>query len=133
MMDLATVDKIAKAVLYEGYMLYPYRPSSVKNQQRWNFGVLCPQSYSESPKGSEAWAMQTEVLIQGGPITGIEVRIRFLGDEARIARLSLIDESGDRFVRMAHLACVGSHAINGVAELHSQLIKQNLLKPLDET
>ena len=47
-----------------------------------------------------------------------EVRIRFLGDEARIARLSLIDESGERYVRMAHLACVGSHAINGVAELH---------------
>jgi hypothetical protein len=39
-MNLAMVDKIAKAVLYEGYMLYPYRPSSVKNQQRWNFGVL---------------------------------------------------------------------------------------------
>ena len=39
----------------------------------------------------------------------------FFGDEARIARLSLIDESGERYVRMAHLACVGSHAINGVA------------------
>ena len=44
-----------------------------------------------------------------------EVRMRFLGDEARIARLSLIDESGERYVRMAHLACVGSHTINGVA------------------
>jgi starch phosphorylase len=41
------------------------------------------------------------------------------GDEARVARLSLIDESGERYVRMAHLACVGSHAINGVAALHS--------------
>jgi starch phosphorylase len=57
-----------------------------------------------------------------------EVRIRFFGDEARIARLSLIDENGGRYVRMAHLACVGSHAVNGVADLHSQLIKQNLLK-----
>jgi len=51
-----------------------------------------------------------------------EVRIRFLGDELRIARMSLIDESGERYVRMAHLACVGSHAINGVAELHSELL-----------
>ncbi len=42
-----------------------------------------------------------------------EARICFLGDDARIARLSLIDESGDRYVRMANLACVGSHAING--------------------
>ena len=61
-----------------------------------------------------------------------EVRIRFLGDEARIARLSLIDESGERYVRMAHLACVGSHAINGVAELHSELLKRDVLKDFYE-
>jgi hypothetical protein len=82
-MNLATVDKIAKAVLYEGYMLYPYRPSSVKNQQRWNFGVLCPQSYSEAQKGSEAWTMQTECLIEGSSLTGLEVRVRFLQLVAR--------------------------------------------------
>ncbi|HVY07008.1 MAG TPA: glycogen/starch/alpha-glucan phosphorylase [Burkholderiales bacterium] len=56
-----------------------------------------------------------------------EARIRFLGDDARIARLSLIDEHGERYVRMAHLACVGSHAINGVADLHSELLKQDVL------
>ncbi|MEI7968604.1 MAG: glycogen/starch/alpha-glucan phosphorylase [Betaproteobacteria bacterium] len=56
-----------------------------------------------------------------------EVRIRFLGDESRIARMSLIDETGERYVRMAHLACVGSHAINGVAELHSELLRQDVL------
>ena len=61
-----------------------------------------------------------------------EVRIRFLGDEQRIARLSLIDESGERYVRMAHLACVGSHAINGVAHLHSELLKHDLLKDFYE-
>jgi starch phosphorylase len=61
-----------------------------------------------------------------------EVRIRFLGDEARIARLSLIDESGERYVRMAHLACVGSHTINGVAELHSELLKRDVLKDFHE-
>jgi starch phosphorylase len=57
-----------------------------------------------------------------------EVRIRFFGDEERIARLSLIEENGARYVRMAHLACVGSHAINGVAELHSELLKQDVLR-----
>ena len=56
-----------------------------------------------------------------------QARIRFLGDEARIASLSLIDESGERYVRMANLACVGSHAINGVAELHTHLLKQDVL------
>jgi glycogen phosphorylase len=61
-----------------------------------------------------------------------EVRIRFFGDEQRLARMSLIDESGERYVRMAHLACVGSHAINGVAELHSTLLKQDVLKDFHE-
>jgi len=56
-----------------------------------------------------------------------EVRLRFFGDEERIARLSLIDERGGRAVRMANLACVGSHAVNGVAALHSELLKQDLL------
>jgi starch phosphorylase len=56
-----------------------------------------------------------------------EVRIRFLGDHARIARMSLIDEHGERHVRMAHLACVGSMAINGVAALHTELLKSTVL------
>jgi starch phosphorylase len=56
-----------------------------------------------------------------------DVRHRFPGDNARVARLSLIDESGERYVRMAHLATLGSHAVNGVAELHSELLKNELL------
>jgi hydrogenase maturation protease len=59
-------------------MLYPYRASAVKNQRRWNFGVLCPRSYSEQQGGSEAWMMQTECLIEGGASAKITVRIRFL-------------------------------------------------------
>ncbi len=57
-----------------------------------------------------------------------EVRMTFFGDEERIGRLSLIDESGERYVRMAHLASVGSHAINGVAALHSELLKSDVLR-----
>jgi len=56
------------------------------------------------------------------------VRERFPGDDHRVARLSLIDESGEKHVRMAHLACVGSHAINGVAALHSDLLKRTVLR-----
>ena len=61
-----------------------------------------------------------------------EVRAAFPGDDARLARLSLIDESGPRYVRMAHLACVGSHTINGVAQLHSELLKQTVLRDFAE-
>ena len=56
------------------------------------------------------------------------LRIRYLRDTERIARMSIIDESGERAVRMAHLACIGSHAINGVANLHTELLKSNVLK-----
>ena len=58
----------------------------------------------------------------------LEVRGRYPGDEKLAARLSIIDTNGDRFVRMAHLACVGSHAINGVAHMHSELLKSTVLK-----
>ena len=63
-MNLERVQEIANAVLYEGYMLYPYRPSSVKNRQRFNFGVLCPPAYCEMQPGSESSFMQTECLIR---------------------------------------------------------------------
>ena len=57
-----------------------------------------------------------------------QVRLRFMGDEERISQLSLIDESGNRAVRMANLACVGSYSINGVAALHTELVKTTILK-----
>lgn len=61
-----------------------------------------------------------------------EVRSRYFGDGDRITRMSLIDESGERYVRMAHLACVGSHAINGVAALHTELLKADVLRDFHE-
>jgi starch phosphorylase len=61
-----------------------------------------------------------------------EVRAKFPGDEGRVSRLSLIDESGERYVRMANLAAVGSHAINGVAALHTRLLEEYVLHDLYE-
>jgi starch phosphorylase len=55
-----------------------------------------------------------------------EVRAQSPGDDGRIARMSVIEENGDKFVRMANLAVIGSHAVNGVAELHSELVKRQL-------
>jgi starch phosphorylase len=55
------------------------------------------------------------------------VRAKFPNDEARVARMSIIDEHGERYVRMAYLACVGSSHINGVAKLHTELLKSDVL------
>jgi hypothetical protein len=77
------VEEIANAVLYEGYMLYPYRPSSVKNRQRWNLGVVYPKAYSEMQTGADNWFMQTECLATGGAGTELSVKVRFLQAVAR--------------------------------------------------
>jgi starch phosphorylase len=58
--------------------------------------------------------------------------MRFVGDSERVSRMSIIDEHGERFVRMANLACVGSHRVNGVAALHTALLKQEVLRDFYE-
>ncbi len=85
-MNIGTVEKIADAVLYEGYLLYPYRSSAVKNQQRFNFGVLYPREYCEFQAGSEAWEMKTECLALGDASAAVEVKVRFLQLVARESR-----------------------------------------------
>jgi starch phosphorylase len=61
-----------------------------------------------------------------------EVRAKFPGDEARVRRMSIIGEDGNKNVRMAYLATVGSHAVNGVAAMHSELVKTTILKDFYE-
>jgi starch phosphorylase len=60
-----------------------------------------------------------------------QARMKFMKD-GHLSNLSLIDESGERYVRMANLACVGSHSINGVASLHTELVKTTILKDFYE-
>jgi len=61
-----------------------------------------------------------------------KVRAQYPGDESRAARMSLIDETGEKYIRMANLACVGSFAINGVAELHTELLEKHVLRDFFE-
>src|ERR1700733_3709901 len=76
-MNFDAVKKIADAVLYEGYILYPYRASAVKNRQRFNFGTIYPQIYSDLSGGTEPWKMRTECLVVGR-WPKVEARVRFL-------------------------------------------------------
>lgn len=76
-MNSSLVDKIVQAVLYEGYILYPYRPS-VKHRQRWTFGGLYPRAYSERQRGTDPWMMQVECPVRGGPTATVGVTVKFL-------------------------------------------------------
>lgn len=70
--------KVADSVLYEGYMLYPYRPSAVKNRQRWCFGILYPPAFAEVISGTERSRMHSECLLQGRADARIHIELRFL-------------------------------------------------------
>ncbi len=110
-------ERIADAVLYEGYLLYPYRASSAKNQVRWQFGVVAPRDHIEAG-GSETWQMQTECLVEPGGPRGagaphgsaddltLRVRVRFLHLQGRTVETAL-DSNGDRFAPADSLAVNG--------------------------
>ena len=77
-MNTKLIEDVAAAVLYEGYLLYPYRASSIKNKQRWNFGVLYPLAYAERQSGADAGSMRNECLVRATSEAIPRVRVRFL-------------------------------------------------------
>ena len=103
----AAARAIADAVLYEGYVLYPYRASSAKNQLRWQFGVLVPRAFSQAD-GSERWSARTECLVDPGAAPVVSVRIRCLQVQRRtvevptgpgeFTRVDQFDVDGRRYV-----------------------------------
>src|SRR2546430_16320648 len=73
------VKEIANAVPYEGYLLYPYRQSAIKNRTRWTFGVVYPREYSEANGAIEPWTMHPECLVEGKiDDISLDVTVRFL-------------------------------------------------------
>ena len=76
-MNLTAVERIANAVLYEGYLLYPYRPSALKNQKRFHFGVLRPRTYCKRT-GDGQWMSRVEFLLEGASETTVTCAVRFL-------------------------------------------------------
>lgn len=82
MTEFAPALAVANAVLYEGYLLYPYTASATKNRVRWQFGVVVPQEYARGGTGEPA-LQQTEVLLEVRPGATVTVLLRFLHVEAR--------------------------------------------------
>ncbi len=105
-------------------------------EQAWGItrGTFCYTNHTLLPEALETWSVSLferllprhlEIVYEINRRFLDEVRVRFLGDEARVARMSLIAEDGVRRVRMANLAVVGSRAVNGVAALHSELAQDD--------
>jgi hypothetical protein len=76
-MNFDSVSAIASAVLYEGYILYPYGPNALKNRQRWTFGAVFPREYVQT-SGGDPYQLQVQCLVVGGAEAKIEARLRFL-------------------------------------------------------
>jgi hypothetical protein len=90
-MKFARARAVADAVLFEGYALYPYRPTAVKNQLRWQFGVLAPRGAAADP-----WWLETQLLVAGAP--QVDARLRFL----RLRRRTLLSPVGAELASLEH-------------------------------
>jgi hypothetical protein len=81
------VRAIADAILYEGYVLWPYRRSALKNQKRWTFGGVYPRAHSEG-RDDDPWVMQTQCLLEASAEARVDVNVRFLHVvERQVARM----------------------------------------------
>ena len=119
----AAIGEVADALLYEGYVLYPYRASSGKNTNRWQFGVLMPPGYvADDP--SERSSSQTEIVFEADPGATLRVRARFLHAQHRTGGDQPDwDEAVDRQVEVqvpiAQLCARGSGvAVHGRCGVH---------------
>jgi hypothetical protein len=104
--DLAR--KVADAVLYEGYLLYPYRSSAAKNQARWQFGVLMPRLWSEAGPG-EPWSTRTECLLEPEDATTVRVQVRFLHVQSKT--VEEVDVEAGTFREVGALPVDGSELV----------------------
>ena len=112
-------------------------------EQAWHVThhTLAYTNHTLLPEALESWSLplfksvlprHLEIIYEINRRFLDQVRLKFPDDNDRLARMSLINEAGGKSVRMANLACVGSHAINGVAELHTELLKAHTLQDFYE-
>jgi len=111
--------------------------------QAWNITALTMAytNHTLLPEAMEKWSLplfgallprHLEIIYEINRRFLDQVHLQFPDDDDRIRRMSLIDETGEKSVRMAHLACVGSHAVNGVARLHTELLKSHTLSDFNQ-
>ncbi|MEV0312553.1 hypothetical protein [Nonomuraea fuscirosea] len=99
------IGRIARAVLYEGYLLWPYRESSLKNQHRWTIGGVHPEECGDRSR------IRTECLVEADPGAAVAVAVRFLHVVARIGAAGRGEEAREREVRVPELTLGGGPAL----------------------
>jgi hypothetical protein len=130
-MNFDGVEKIAAAILYEGYILYPYRPTAIKNRQRWNFGTLYPRVYAEAQRPQEPFHLVAECLAAADANATLDVRIRFLQLVPQQQSLSAAHSEGLQTLSDPSLAW--DEAVERTSE-HSNLRLNDLIaSPLSRT
>ncbi|MBV9179938.1 MAG: hypothetical protein JO356_01385 [Acidobacteria bacterium] len=87
-------ERVARTLLYEGYHLYPYRLSTLKNAERWMWGTLYPKGYCESYNRHEAFSLHAECIVRGCELTKVSVKLRFLQWVLRAAKATGGNEAG---------------------------------------
>ena len=103
--------------------------------------TLCYTNHTLLPEAMEKWQLDLfagllprhmEIIFEINSRFLNDVRLKYPGDDQRLSRMSIIDESGPRYVRMANLACVGSKVINGVAAMHTDLLRKHTLADFND-
>ena len=115
-MNFDAARAVADTLLYEGYVLYPYRASAKKNQVRFQFGVVAPRAYADAAAPAaggvsgavEPWRTRTECLVEPGEDTDVGVALRFLQLQARTVE----EHTGDGYRPVAELAASGRRLVS---------------------
>jgi len=136
-MTSAGVIRLLQTLLYEGYLLYPYRPSSGKNRHRWMFGTLYPRSFAEDQGEADPWWTQTECLAHGDDATVVSLHVRFL----HLAEVGAIERQVDLPPRVLGqlsrtqetvgfdvASTDGARAIRGALQVSAERLHEGLFK-----
>jgi hypothetical protein len=121
-MNFESAEKIAAAILYEGYILYPYRHTAIKNRQRWNFGTLYPRVYAEAQNPQEFFGLQVECIAIADENATLDIKISFL---QLIRQGRALDETTNSTV-LADPSLAWEEAIERTSE-HPQILLRDLL------
>jgi hypothetical protein len=121
-MNFEHAEKIAAAILYEGYILYPYRPTAIKNRQRWNFGTLYPRVYAEAQTPQEPFRLQAECIAIADESATLDIKISFL---QLLRQGRALDEPASSTV-LADPSLAWEEAIERTSE-HPQILLRDLL------